>query len=58
MHKYVQTFEVIRIFENDEDAKQAGFLTAKNERKKFDNQCKFLKLERLDGLIPVEIEIK
>lgn len=55
MKKYVQTFEIVSYHENDEEAIQAGLNIARNQRKKYDNQCNFYKLHKIYGIESKEI---
>ena len=54
--KYVLTLTIEVLAESNEDAIQKGLNIAKNERKKFDNNCRLEQVERLDGLMSTEIE--
>jgi len=58
MNKYVLTLSIEVLADSKDDAVQKGFNIAKNERKKYDNNCRLDQVERLDGLMSTNIEFK
>lgn len=56
MKKYVLTIDITVLAESNEDAIQKGFNIARNERKKFDNNCKLSQVTLIEGLTEKEIK--
>ena len=56
MKKCFITYEICVLVNDDEDAKQKALNMAKNERKKYDNQCCVKEIEIIEGLTSRNIE--
>lgn len=57
MKKCFITFEICVLVNDDKDAKQKALIMARNERKKYDNQCRVKEIEIIEGLTSRNIEI-
>ena len=57
MKKCFITYEICVLVNDDEDAKQKALIMARNERKKYDNQCRVKEIEIIEGLTSRNIEL-